>query len=197
MTHRKLITQMLEALTLADNIALVGAAYTPRSVDLGLGQIRDAITAAREYLAAPEQSEPVGEVRNSEAYFYNGMYTDKTDLPNGTKLYTNPAPQPKAEPVNQMLLAAFKDAADRMQAFADYNLKMGESRRGIANGYASSAVIARAAIAAAEQAPQPAELTDDAVADALAAWFSKEFEYNSSMETRMRAAVLAAQGAKS
>lgn len=31
--------------------------------------------------------EPMGEVRKGEAYFYNGMYTDKTDLPDGTLLY--------------------------------------------------------------------------------------------------------------
>ena len=33
---------------------------------------------------------PIGEVRNGEAYFYNGMYTNKTDVPDGTKLHTTP-----------------------------------------------------------------------------------------------------------
>jgi hypothetical protein len=37
----------------------------------------------------PEQ-EPIGEVRNSRAYFYGGIYTDKTDAPDGTKIYTTP-----------------------------------------------------------------------------------------------------------
>jgi hypothetical protein len=40
--------------------------------------------------AQPAVQEPIGEVRNGEAYFYNGMYTNKTDVPDGTKLYTTP-----------------------------------------------------------------------------------------------------------
>jgi hypothetical protein len=34
--------------------------------------------------------EPIGEVRNSRAYFYGGIYTDKTDAPDGTKIYNTP-----------------------------------------------------------------------------------------------------------
>jgi len=48
-----------------------------------------AITAIKQARSAPVQ-EPIGEVRNGEAYFYNGMYTNKTDVPDGTKLYTTP-----------------------------------------------------------------------------------------------------------
>jgi hypothetical protein len=46
---------------------------------------------------APVQ-EPIGEVRSSRAYFYGGIYTDKTDAPDGTKIYTTPpaAAQPAA-----------------------------------------------------------------------------------------------------
>jgi hypothetical protein len=43
--------------------------------------------------AQPAVQEPIGEVRNGEAYFYNGMYTNKTDVPDGTKLYTTPPAQ--------------------------------------------------------------------------------------------------------
>lgn len=43
---------------------------------------------------------------------------------------------------------------------------------------------------AASQARQ--QLTDEQIARALAAWFSPQYEYNSSMETRMRAAIEAA-----
>jgi hypothetical protein len=48
----------LEALAIADNIALVGAAYTPKSIDLGLRKIRESATALRKALEQPEQ-EPV------------------------------------------------------------------------------------------------------------------------------------------
>jgi hypothetical protein len=42
---------------------------------------------------APTVQEPIGEVRNGESYFYNSMYTNKTDVPDGTKLYTAPTAQ--------------------------------------------------------------------------------------------------------
>jgi hypothetical protein len=87
------------------------------------------------------------------------------------------------EPVNQMLLAALKIVRGKHGCGA-LTLPVADLER------------VDAAITAAEQAPQPTELTDADVAAALAAWFSKEFEYNSSMETRMRAAVLAAQKGK-
>ena len=51
--------QALEALKLADNIALVGAAYTPRSIEAGIGKIRAAIEALRSALAPQAQQEPV------------------------------------------------------------------------------------------------------------------------------------------
>jgi len=46
----ELIRQMLDALQIADNIALVGVAYTPKSVDAGLRKIGEAIAAARARL---------------------------------------------------------------------------------------------------------------------------------------------------
>ena len=55
MTNRETMQQALEALDIADNIALVGAAYTPKSIDAGLRKIRDSATALREALAQPEQ----------------------------------------------------------------------------------------------------------------------------------------------
>jgi len=55
---RQVAQQALEALAIADNIALVGTAYTPKSIDLGLRKIRDAATTLRKALEQPEQ-EPV------------------------------------------------------------------------------------------------------------------------------------------
>jgi hypothetical protein len=52
------VQQGLEALAIADNIALVGAAYTPKSIDRGLRKIRESATALRKALEQPEQ-EPV------------------------------------------------------------------------------------------------------------------------------------------
>jgi hypothetical protein len=48
----------LEALAIADNIALVGVAYTPKSIDLELLKIRGARDAIKQALAQPVQ-EPV------------------------------------------------------------------------------------------------------------------------------------------
>ena len=48
---RQAAQQALEALDIADNIALVGAAYTPKSIDAGLRKIRDSATALRKALA--------------------------------------------------------------------------------------------------------------------------------------------------
>ena len=42
----------LDALAVADNIALVGVAYTPKSIDLGLLKIRGARDAIKQALAA-------------------------------------------------------------------------------------------------------------------------------------------------
>jgi hypothetical protein len=50
-----------------------------------IGDAQDRLIAE---LAAQPEKEPIGEVRNSRAYFYSGMYTDKTDAPDGTKIYT-------------------------------------------------------------------------------------------------------------
>ena len=53
---RQAAQQALEALAIADNIALVGAAYTPKSIDLGLRKIRDSAIALRT--ALEQQAEP-------------------------------------------------------------------------------------------------------------------------------------------
>jgi hypothetical protein len=59
---RQAAQQALEALAIADNIALVGAAYTPKSIDLGLRKIRNSAAALQVALQValeqPEQ-EPV------------------------------------------------------------------------------------------------------------------------------------------
>lgn len=59
---------------------------------------RIAITHLQAVLSKQQAQEPIGEVRNSSAYFYDGMYTNKTDAPDGTKLYaTRPAEQQAAD----------------------------------------------------------------------------------------------------
>ena len=128
MTHA-LITQMLEALEFHQRM-------TRPITSTG-----EAISAAREYLAAPEQSE--SESEDNEPF----------------KWY---------DPVER-------------EVFADAMLESKEVQERLIPLYLRQ---------------QPAELTDAQVADALAAWFSKELEYNSSMETRMRAAFVAAQKGK-
>jgi hypothetical protein len=54
------LEQALKALVIADNIALVGAAYTPKSIDAGVLKMRNAVSALREAMAEqPAQQEPV------------------------------------------------------------------------------------------------------------------------------------------
>jgi hypothetical protein len=60
--------------------------------------------AVQAELDAASSQEPIGEVRNGEAYFYNGMYTNKTDAPDGTKLYTAPPAAQPAAPVQEPLM---------------------------------------------------------------------------------------------
>ena len=54
---RATLEQLVDALAVADNIALVGSAYTPKAIDTGVRQIREAITAGRAALA---KAEPAG-----------------------------------------------------------------------------------------------------------------------------------------
>ena len=70
---RQAAQQALEALAIADNIALVGAAYTPKSIDLGLRKIRDSATALRT--ALEQQAEPVQERITRIAWDERGVRT--------------------------------------------------------------------------------------------------------------------------
>jgi len=45
---------------------------------------RDALQVKIEAL---EKQEPIGDIRKGEAYFFNGMHTDRPDLPEGALLY--------------------------------------------------------------------------------------------------------------
>ena len=76
MTNRETMQQALEALDIADNIALVGAAYTPKSIDAGLRKIRDSATALREAL---EREHAMHELAEPVAYYHprNGFYWAK------------------------------------------------------------------------------------------------------------------------
>ena len=78
MTDREVMQQALEALAIADNIALVGAAYTPKSIDLGLRKIRDSATALRA--ALEQQAEPVSHAVIAGALFdFMGWLTTRKE----------------------------------------------------------------------------------------------------------------------
>jgi hypothetical protein len=73
----------------------------------------------REYLVAhwlthttPSVEEPIGEIRNGKAYFYDGMYTNKTEAADGTKLYTTP-PAPAPVPLTDEQIDALWEPAYR------------------------------------------------------------------------------------
>ena len=139
---RELITQMLEAMD-------SGAMLDDGSIDT---DYLDAITAAREYLAVPEQ-EPVAYLAwrdgkpcydADDAVCEDAVWPvdgddDRTSMP----VSLHPAP----EPVNQMLLEALKMALHQNEH--DMVMTGAECRK------------CAAAIAQAEQAPQSTELTDD------------------------------------
>lgn len=134
MTHRKLIEQMLEALEWLHALDEENHQRYSGDEDVckEVQQARVAITAAREYLAAPEV-EP-----QTDSYIQR--VPDKCDSIIWRNRYyhlpiTHPAPEAK-QPVNQQLLEALERIADpRNIHFA------GDAQ-----------VVARAAIAAAEQA---------------------------------------------
>jgi hypothetical protein len=93
---KEALTLALEALEIADNIALVGVAYTPKSVDAGLGKIRAAITAIKEALAQPVQ-EPVAWMCDGEPYAVKQMRLSINgggEHPNQVPLYTTPQQRP-------------------------------------------------------------------------------------------------------
>lgn len=83
---------------------------------------RDALQAK---LSAMEEQKPVGEVRNSSAYFYNGMYTDKTDVPDGTKLYAAPKGAQPSKPTFAEWCATNWDGPPSANARDAYNRIIG------------------------------------------------------------------------
>jgi hypothetical protein len=105
--------QALEALAIADNIALVGAAYTPKSIDLGLRKIRDSATALRTALAQPEQ-EPVGYVYWSKGHAEGAI--DVQTLKPGTPLYTTP-PAAAQRPWQGLEIEEILDLFDRNNVY--------------------------------------------------------------------------------
>jgi hypothetical protein len=149
---RALVQQMLEALNTC-GYEDHGAHYPEFDDDA----VEAAITASREYLAAPEQLEYVAKV-----FICSDCQHPYVDAPPSQcdclgkeqytegYIYTNPAPQPTTpEPVNQALLAALKEYAKAgVGNSTDWRVQLSALR------------MATAAIASAEQAPQPTELSD-------------------------------------
>lgn len=146
-------------------------AHARESLIDALNVLGAAITAARAYLAAPEVEPP---------YFVAWKHTCNALCVDDLELWVDrcphcgkPAPTPEAkQPVNQQLLSALKDSWNPALRSAEREAK------------------ARATIKAAEQAPQPAELTDEEV---INLWQS---DSGIDKVIAFARAVLAAQGAK-
>ena len=152
---RKLIEQMLEAL----NGTVYGEACFRK-------EVREAMEAARAYLAAPEQSEPHYQVwtdghwNDVAKYYFDSVRNEKMKR----VLHDHTAPQPTTpEPVNQMLLAACK----RMRSMLAQAAERGNNDALYEVNFAS------AVIAAAEQAPQPTDPADDDLTIAYMAGYHK------------------------
>jgi len=146
MTHRELVTQMRDVLI---------QHHTDPDYQT---QRWEAIAAARNYLAAPEQSEPVAWMHRSN---YMHFIKEKPLEEIGflfVPLYTHPAP--KAEPVNTALLKALQDALEWIDAVpADVVLP---AMPGFDRDYVD------ALVATAERAPQPkAEPVNQTLLEAL------------------------------
>jgi hypothetical protein len=60
MTHTKdeALDKALEALQIVDNVALIGSAYTLKSVEEGLAKVRASMLTIEQALAAPTVQEP-------------------------------------------------------------------------------------------------------------------------------------------
>jgi len=100
MTHRKLIEQMLSALGTC-NESMSGTRFKEKSYNES--KVGKAICTAREYLAEPEQSEPVASltVSNFRGHLTNHDFDYFGDLPEGTySLYT--APPPQVQPLREL-----------------------------------------------------------------------------------------------
>ena len=182
MKHRELVQQMLATLEAANAIIYEEFCGTTCPE---LHICDEAILAARAYLAAPEQSEPAWYACDTEGAEFDVTFVttreeaamavecalaDDPDLKFEdlvTPLYTA-APQPTTpEPVNQMLLAALKRCK-----FDSLNMSLDDLK------------FCRSAIAAAEQAPQPSELTKPFQPD----WANYQQGYANGRDEAMEAA---------
>ena len=143
--------------------------------------------AAIASVAAPEQSEPVAvfdvAVNERTAAVHYDM---KHKLKSGDKLYTA-TPQPTTpEPVNQMLLAALNACADALCNSQNFILSISSDGFGAvcaeANGIAID--MANEILDAAEQAPQPTELTKPFQPD----WANYQQGYANGRDEAMEAA---------
>ena len=185
---RALITQMLEAL---DTIAAYGS-QNAECARLGY----KAREAAREYLAAPEQSEPVDKSQwwytELRDFWGSADHVVTLDTRRAAKValdYVFRAPQPTTpEPVNQALLAALNACADALCNSQNFILSVSSDGFGAvcaeANGIAID--MANEILDAAEQSAQP-ELTDEQIRAIV-----YDTRYNGIYDT-VRACIAAAQ----
>ena len=125
--------------------------------------VRKRFDAARAYLAAPEQSEPVAWIcGDNDSYSRDPKRVEKWRIHGREVIPLYTTPQPKApEPVNQMLLTALNVCADALCNSQNFILSISSDGFGAvcaeANGIAID--MANEILNAAEQAPQPTELT--------------------------------------
>lgn len=186
--HRELVQQMLATLEAANAIIYEEFCGTTCPE---LHTCDETILAARAYLAAPEQKtwqiwcdtcEGGGTVDNTLGGD-NTNATSHDDCPdcNGRGFNNRHAPQPTTpEPVNQMLLAALKEIDNWLVCWCI------ATPEDMAQSFGHMEQVASAAIAAAEQAPQP-ELTDEQIRAIV-----YDTRYNGIYDT-VRACIAAAQ----
>jgi hypothetical protein len=107
---KEVMQQALEALAIADNIALVGAAYTPKSIDRGLRKIRESATALRTALAQPEPKPVACRFCHSEKGCWAWQCYDCGEIDD----VQQPPPLPEQEPEAWM-------SSDRAWMWSDYS----------------------------------------------------------------------------
>ena len=116
--ERAKLERALEALAIADNIALVGVAYTPKSIDMGLLKIREARDVIRQAFEQTVQ-EPVG-YTDGDGRAWAVMWSGA--LPPNLTLFAIPpaAPVPLTDDVVQEVISKLEPLLDaKNQSWAE------------------------------------------------------------------------------
>ena len=87
MIDKAVVEQALEALAIGGNIALVGSAYTPKSIDAGVAKMRTAMEVLRE-AQQPQQplsEEEIQQLKLDCGYDYYASYEVSAAFIHGVK----------------------------------------------------------------------------------------------------------------